>query len=381
MSSLVRLFRRASSTLTANPTSNINSTKAVVKSLYDERNLKKLVEKFKQHSHSDRFRMQIGIYRNTVRRLASAKRFNWIEDILEYQKQFTHDLSKEGFAVRLISLYGDSRMFDNAQKVFDEMPELNCERTVLSVNALLGACVSSRKFDKVEGLFRELTEKLNVKPDVFTYNTVIKAVSELGSPEKYISLMDEMEENGIKPDTITFNPILMACYANGKFDDGEKLWSRMVAKNVVPDIRSYNARLLGLANEGRMNEAVECFNDLGSKKLKADVFSFGAIIRGYYLEDNLEEVKTWYRKVIENNFAPDKGIFSYAVSLACKKGDYDWGFEICQEIFKRKCSVDEQLLQNVVDGLVKESRIDDAKQMAEMGKSNNYRQYDLRLPS
>ncbi|CAI9764987.1 unnamed protein product [Fraxinus pennsylvanica] len=142
--------------------------------LYNERNLKKLVHKFKLYSSSDHFRTKNGIYESTVRRLASAKRFKWIEKILEHQKQFRHDISKENFSIRLVKLYGQSGMFENAKKVFDEMSERNCERSMKSVNAILLACVNSGKLEEIEGIFQEMEMKWKVRPDVVSYMLGIK---------------------------------------------------------------------------------------------------------------------------------------------------------------------------------------------------------------
>ncbi|CAI9754457.1 unnamed protein product [Fraxinus pennsylvanica] len=115
--------------------------------LYKERSLKKLIQKFKLCSSSDHFRNKNGIYESTVHRPNSTKRFKWIEEILKHQKQFKHDISKENFSIRLVKLYGQSDMFENVKKVFNEMSERNCERSVKSVNALLLACVNSRKLE------------------------------------------------------------------------------------------------------------------------------------------------------------------------------------------------------------------------------------------
>ncbi|XP_062014785.1 small ribosomal subunit protein mS79 (rPPR3b)-like [Rosa rugosa] len=106
--------------------------------------------------------------------LANVKRFRVIDEIVEDQKKYP-DFSDEDFTVRIISLYGKAGMFDNAGKVYDEMPQRNCERTVLSFNVLLGACVNSKKFDMVEKIFRDVPEKLSIEPDLVSYNTVIKA--------------------------------------------------------------------------------------------------------------------------------------------------------------------------------------------------------------
>ncbi|XP_021719450.1 pentatricopeptide repeat-containing protein At3g13160, mitochondrial-like [Chenopodium quinoa] len=154
---------------------------------------------------------------------ANTKSFSLIEEILEDQKQYK-DITDEGFTVRFICLYGKAGMFDHAHKLFDEMPELNCKRTVLSYNALLGTCVNSKNFDKVDGFFRELPGKLSIKPDVVSYNTVIKAFCEMGSLDSALSLLDEMEKEGLRPNLITFNILLDAFYRKLRFLDGDKLW-------------------------------------------------------------------------------------------------------------------------------------------------------------
>ncbi|KAM1762632.1 hypothetical protein ACFX12_005252 [Malus domestica] len=156
---------------------------------------------------------------DTVRRLASAKRFKWIEEILEDEKQYA-DFSNEGFAVRLVKLYG--RM-----PVLDEMPEKNCERTVLSFNALW---------------------VLVLTPRILT-RRFVKWV-------RWIGGFDEMEKKGVESDMIMFNTIM-----NG----------------------SYNARLLGLASEKKTDEAVELFKEMRNKEVKPDVLSINALIKGFAL--------------------------------------------------------------------------------------------------
>ncbi|KAF5179309.1 Pentatricopeptide repeat-containing protein, partial [Thalictrum thalictroides] len=109
MLSISRLLYRSfctslssTATTTTPPTMN-----AIVDSIFKERNLTKLVQKFKKSSEIDRFRSKHRIYEIATRRLASAKKFYYIEEILEEQKKY-HDITKEGFAIRLIKLYGNA---------------------------------------------------------------------------------------------------------------------------------------------------------------------------------------------------------------------------------------------------------------------------------
>lgn len=356
------------------------SIKSLSQDLYKEVNLRKLVDKFKKACDVDRFRTKTGIYEDTVRRLAGAKQFRGVIDILEHQKQYS-DFSKEGFSARLITLYGKSGMPKRARQMFDEMPERNCTRTVLSFNALLAAYLHSKQYRVVERIFKEVPGEISVKPDLVSYNTVIKAFCKSKVFESAVSMLEEMEKNGVSPDLITFNTLLDGLYAEGRFEEGEKLWGQMGGKNLSPDIRSYNARLLGLAVEKKTGEAVEFLEEMEKKDVKPDLFSLNAMIKGFVNEGNLDEAKKWFGEIEKSENDPDKNTFATLVPFLCEKGDLKTAIDVVKEIFNTRCRVDAPLLQLVVDKLVSESMLSEAKEIVELGKTNRYCRYKLDLPA
>ncbi|XP_010462452.1 PREDICTED: pentatricopeptide repeat-containing protein At1g55890, mitochondrial [Camelina sativa] len=345
-----------------------------------ERNPKQIVEKFKKACESDRFRNNIAVYDRTVRRLVAAKRLNYVEEILEEQKKY-RDMSKEGFAARIISLYGKAGLFEKAQKVFDEMPDGNCKRSVLSFNALLSAYGLSKKFDLVEELFNELPGKLSIKPDIVSYNTLIKALCEKGSLPEAVALLDEIENKGLKPDIVTFNTILLSSYLKGQFELGEEIWAKMLEKNVAIDVRTYNARLLGLANEVKSKELVSLFEELKASGIKPDVFSFNAMIRGSINEGKMDEAESWYKEIMNHGYRPDKATFGLLLPAMCKAGDFESAIELCKETFSKRYLVGLTTLQQVVDELVKGSKREEAEEIVEIAKTNDFLKFKLNLPS
>jgi pentatricopeptide repeat protein len=69
------------------------------------------------------------------------------------------------------------------------------------------------------------------------------------------------------------------------------------------------------------------------------------------------------------------------LSSACEKGDFDWAYEVCKDIFEYNCNADVQLLQKVVDRLVKESKIEEAKKVVHWEPSRRYTKLKLPLES
>ncbi|OIW10493.1 hypothetical protein TanjilG_00431 [Lupinus angustifolius] len=365
---------------TAAADATVTNFKSISQDIFKEQNFKRLVDKFKKASDVDSFRTKNSFYGAIVRRLAVAKCFNYVEDILEHQKQYS-DISKEGFNARLITLYGKSGMHRNARKVFDEMPERNCTRTVFSFNALLAAYLHSSKFESVHRLFNKLPKELSIEPDLVSYNTVLKALCENDSFDSALSLFSEMDKKELKPDLITFNTMLDQLYSKGRFEEGEKIWNQMDVKGVEPDIRSYNSRLVGLALEKRTNEAADFLVEMEKKGVKSDIFSINALIKGFVNEDNLEEAKKWYGEIAKSSYDPDKTTFATFVPFLCEKGELKLAIEVCKEFFNIQCRVDASLLQLVVDKLVSESLISEAKEIVEHAKTNRYSRYKLNLPA
>ncbi|KAL1204860.1 Small ribosomal subunit protein mS79 (rPPR3b) [Cardamine amara subsp. amara] len=372
--------RRLFSAVTAAAAKTSQPKPSLITLVNDERDPKFITEKFKKACQAEWFRKNIAVYEKTVRRLAAAKKFEWIEEILEEQKKYPN-MSKEGFVARIINLYGKVGMFENAQKVFDEMTERNCKRTVLSFNALLNACVNSKKFDLVEGIFKELPGKLSIEPDVASYNTLIKGLCGKGSFTEAVALIDEIENKGLKPDRITFNILLHESYTKGKFEQGEKIWAKMLEKNVKRDIRSYNARLFGLATVKKSEEMVNLFEELKVNGFKPDVFTFTAMIKGCAAEGKVDEAMTWYKEIEKNGSRPLKFVFSSLLPAMYKAGDLESAYELCKEIFSKRLLVDGAILQEVVDELVKGSKQVEAEEIVELSKTNDYLQFKLRLSS
>ncbi|KAH0750195.1 hypothetical protein KY290_029427 [Solanum tuberosum] len=114
-----------------------------------------IVDFMKSSSICHDFRRRRFNYDIAVHRLAKAKYFSGIEEIIEHPKQYP-DIRDDSFVGCFILPYGNAKMYDHARKLFDEMPQLDCQRTVYSFNVLLESCIRSERYDEIGLLFREL---------------------------------------------------------------------------------------------------------------------------------------------------------------------------------------------------------------------------------
>ncbi|XP_072988943.1 uncharacterized protein [Typha latifolia] len=382
------LSRLLTSSVSPNPSPSPNpnptypkTLKATINALFKESDPDKLAAGFISASSSPRFRCRHRIYEVSVRRLAGAGRRDAVEAVLESQKLFPSDLSHEGFAVRIISLYGKVGMPSHAAATFDQLPALGCPRTVKSLNALLTAYADACDFDSLSVAFEEIPRKdPSIVPDVYSYNILIRALCEKSDLDAALDVLTLMEKCEIEPNLISFNTLLNGFYKNQRFSEAEKIWSLMRENNVAPDVKSFNAKLRGLVIDGKATEAVELVQKMKEDGLKPDTSSFNTLIRGHITDGNLEEAKRVYLDLVMNDCAPNKGTYEALVPSLCDSGDLDLAVRCCFDSMSRRCFMDAAVLQALVDALVKASREEDATKLVELGRKNKYSRKSLRMP-
>ncbi|KAM7255094.1 hypothetical protein ACFE04_020335 [Oxalis oulophora] len=385
MSSLTRrltnVFSKVKTRKPSKPSTTPNPAAAAavfVVPKYRRTNILSDVKRFKKLSESEKFRSTAATYAATVRRLVKFKEFSLVEEIIEHQKKYP-EITSEDFVIRLISLYGKAGMIDHARKLFDEMPDLKCNRSVKSFNALLSACIYARNFDKPFTLLRELPDKLGIVPDVVSYNVVIKGYIENDCLDSAMSMFSEMENNGLVACVITFNTLMDGFYRRGQFAEGEKLWDMMKVRNVEPNIRSYNSKLRGLVDQKKMDDAVQLFDQIKSLGVKPDVYTYNSLIKGFVNDDNVEQAKKWF-DLVENECAPDRYSYLIFIPFLVEKGDLDKAFELCKIPIQRRVLCDSKMVQSVLDGLMKKSREKEAMEIVNLGKEHKTCHYELNFP-
>lgn len=333
-----------------------------------------LSEKLKLASSAEKFR----IYRanNYVRRLAAANQHSLIEEAVKHQEQ-VGDVNDVGLRTKLMAIYGRGGMFDNALRLFDEMPEKSCK----SFNGLLAASLYAKKFDMTEKLFKELPEKYGFDVDLVSYNILARSYCQSGSMDLALGVLVEMESNGVAPDLVTFNTLLVGLYRDKKLVEAEKLWSIMGSKNFGPTVRSYDPKIKYLIENDQIEEAVKVFDEMMSKGVKADRLSYYLFIKEYADKGNLEETKRWYDKLSLDMVRPDRRIIKIVLPLVCEEGDLDYAVKLAKDSVTWRCIVNVQVLQDVVDKLVKASKIDEAKDLIALTESLHYYNKNLKLPA
>ncbi|CAN4123499.1 unnamed protein product [Withania somnifera] len=227
----------------------------------------------------------------------------------------------------LVDMYAKCGFWDDASKVFEDMPYKN----LISWSAMIAACVHCNRFGEALCVFEEMLSgkvvpnqvtltsvlsastrlgaleqgrwivnyikahkiKLNTtlgtalidmyakcgcieeallvfeklpNRDIYAWTAMINGLATHGDTEKSLAFFLEMLNNGLRPNAVTFIGVLSACSHGGLVSEGRKLFSLMdQVYGVKPNLDHYGCMVDLLGRAGYLEEACKLIQDMPVK--------------------------------------------------------------------------------------------------------------------
>eukprot|EP00268_Persea_americana_P017016 TRINITY_DN18131_c0_g2_i1.p1 TRINITY_DN18131_c0_g2~~TRINITY_DN18131_c0_g2_i1.p1 ORF type:complete len:703 (-),score=124.97 TRINITY_DN18131_c0_g2_i1:383-2491(-) len=169
----------------------------------------------------------------------------------------------------LIDMYSKCGCIEDAQFVFDEMPE----KTVVGWNSIIASYALHGYSEKALHLYYEMRDS-GVKIDHFTYSILVRICCRLASLEHAKQAHAGLVRHGFGSDIVA-NTALVDFYSKwGRVEDARHVFDNMPAKNV----KSWNALIAGYGNHGRGNDAVELFQRMICEGMIPNHVTFLAVL-------------------------------------------------------------------------------------------------------
>ncbi|CBN74840.1 conserved unknown protein [Ectocarpus siliculosus] len=133
----------------------------------------------------------------------------------------------------------------------------------MSYNIAITAC-GGRQLEKALDLLGEMEEE-GVTPNIFIFNSAIKACGDADEYEKALTLLDEVLGRGLSPNVITYNAAIGACAKCGRWQKALDLLGEMSERQVVADVTTYNAVIEAFAGGDQWEKALDLLSDMSER--------------------------------------------------------------------------------------------------------------------
>ncbi|KAL3513250.1 hypothetical protein ACH5RR_025967 [Cinchona calisaya] len=223
----------------------------------------------------------------------------------------------------MIGILGREGLLDKASEIFDEMPQHNVLRTVLSYTAIINAFGRNGQYETSLALLEQMKNE-RIGPSILTYNTTINACARGGYQwEGLLGLFADMRHQGIQPDLVTYNTLLSACASRKLGDEAEMVFKTMNEGGVLPDITTYSYLVETFRKLGRLDKVTELLREMEEEGNLPEITSYNVLLEAYADSGSIKEAMGVFRQMQEAGCMPNAATYSILLNLYGCQGRYD----------------------------------------------------------
>ncbi|KAL2249272.1 UNVERIFIED_CONTAM: putative pentatricopeptide repeat-containing protein [Sesamum indicum] len=238
----------------------------------------------------------------------------------------------------LVGFYSKLERLEDAQKLFDDIPEKN----VVSWTAIMGGYVGAGRFREVVDLFRK-SLAMGLRPDSYTLVRVLSACSQLGDLGAGQWIHKYVLDIGMGSNVFV-NTSLVDMYAKcGNMEKARAVFNEMLERDIV----TWGAIIQGYAANGLPKEALEMFHRMQKENLKPDCYVMVGVLSACARLGALELGERASSMMDRSEFLSNPVMGTALVDMYAKCGK----MAVAWEVFKRMKVKDLIIFNAVISGL------------------------------
>ncbi|KAL0404766.1 UNVERIFIED_CONTAM: Pentatricopeptide repeat-containing protein [Sesamum radiatum] len=149
----------------------------------------------------------------------------------------------------------------------------------------------------------------------------------------------------LKPDSYTYPSVLKACGGLRRVDYGEKIHNHLMKTGFLSDVVIASSLIGVYAKCGLFGSAVKLFDEMPER----DLACWNNVISCYYQSGQCEKALEYFERMRSNGLRPDSVSFTTAISSCARLLDLERGRRIHEEVLRSELVMDAYVSATLVD--------------------------------
>ncbi|WCJ25632.1 Pentatricopeptide repeat (PPR) superfamily protein [Euphorbia peplus] len=232
---------------------------------------------------------------------ACAKEGKWELALDIFRNMLNHRLKPNLIACNaLINSLGKAGEVKLGFKVFEIAKSLGHIPDTYTWNALLNGLYRANQYADAIQLFENIRREQISQINEHLYNTALMSCQKLGSWDKAVQLLWQLEASELTVSTTSYNLVIGACEVGRKPKVALQVYEHMAEQQCTPDTFTYLSLIRSCIWASLWDEVEEIM-----MRVDPDVSLYNAVIHGMCLNGKVESAKKLYMKMRRRGLEPD----------------------------------------------------------------------------
>jgi len=175
--------------------------------------------------------------------------------------------------------------------------------------------------EKAAALLRLLEASGKCKPDVVSYNLVIRAFAKKGDAHGAQKTLSSMTAFGVEASVCSYNTVMDACSKANNLEGCEALMYRMQERGLRPNAISYATAIHARARIADTAAAERWLHCMEAAGIEPDEVSYNSLIHAFGARGDAPSAEKWVEEMITHGKTPTVTTFTAVIDACAKAGD------------------------------------------------------------
>ncbi|XP_052191669.1 pentatricopeptide repeat-containing protein At3g53170 isoform X3 [Diospyros lotus] len=266
----------------------------------------------------------------------------------------------------LVSVYGFSGLLDEAFHTLDDMKSVSdCKPDLYTYSILIKCCTKLQRFDLIENILVEMSY-VGIVCSTVTYNTIIGGYGAYGNYGKMKEMekwFDKFQLMGIRPDIMTFNILIRSYGKAGKYEKMDSVMEFMRKRFYSPTVVTFNIVIGTFGTAGNIEKMEEFFLKMKHQGIKPNSVTYCSLVSAYGKTGFLKKVDSIMRQIENSDVVLDTLFFNCIISAYGLAGDIKNMGKLFLTMKERNCKPDNITFATMIQAYTAQGMVEAAEDL------------------